>query len=133
LSFPRRREPTFARLSEQPGYRLPVANRRARRGRRERRTDWEAATVNWELLFNREPRERPSAAFGRNQNLSSRQDAKGAKKTGAKTLPDLGDLGVFARDTILSLPTIYVSRPENFAQENKISTSSSAKKQGRTL
>jgi hypothetical protein len=72
---------------------------------------------------------KPSAAFGRNQNLSSRQDAKGAKKTGAKTVPDLGDLGVFARDIILSLPMIYVSRPENFAQENKISTSSSAKPQ----
>jgi hypothetical protein len=33
----------------------------------------------------------PSAAFSRNQNLSSRQDAKGAKKTRTKRAPDLGD------------------------------------------
>jgi len=73
----------------------------------------------------------PSAAFGRNQNLSSRQDAKHAKKTKTKTCSNLGDLGVFARDlTSLSVVTYTAScerrlpgkterRQENRAEKNE--------------
>jgi hypothetical protein len=49
-------------------------------------------------------------ASGRNQNLFSRQDAKHAKKTKAKTGSNLGDLGVLARSlTSLSRVTSTAS------------------------
>ena len=47
----------------------------------------------------RRRREGPGPAFGRDEDLPSRQDAKTAKKTGLDTLT-LCDLGVFARNTI---------------------------------